>query len=93
MGKKGIGINGEYLNNLRFADDVILIAKSHKELQEMVEELINMGEEAGLEMNLGKTVYITNNDKVPKIRIKQQQLEKQDEAIYLGQLISTKDKA
>ena len=50
----------------------------------MVEELIDVGVEAGLEMNLGTTVYIRNNDMVPKIRIKQHQLEKQYDAVYLG---------
>ena len=35
-GKKGINISGENLSNLRFADDVILIATDFSELREMV---------------------------------------------------------
>ncbi|KHJ97744.1 hypothetical protein OESDEN_02277 [Oesophagostomum dentatum] len=35
----GLSINGYQLTNLRFADDVVLIAKIEAELQEMIDEL------------------------------------------------------
>ncbi len=41
--KNGININGEYLNNLRFAEDVVLIAKDKEELHTMIEELDSQG--------------------------------------------------
>ena len=46
---KGVNINGEDLNNLRFADDVILIEKSFTKLEEMLNDPIRKGEEAGLQ--------------------------------------------
>jgi len=43
---KGVNINGEYINNLRFADDIIVIAKNPNELKEMVEELTEKGKKS-----------------------------------------------
>ena len=37
--KRGLNINGENINNVRFADDTVLIAESEEDLQEMVNEL------------------------------------------------------
>ena len=39
--KKGIRIDGSYLNNLRFADDIVLISSDVSELGEMLEQLNN----------------------------------------------------
>ena len=39
--EKGMKVYGVWLNNLRFADDVVLISSSVVELQEMAEELID----------------------------------------------------
>jgi len=35
----GIRIGNEYFNNLRFADDIVLIAKDPQELQTMINQL------------------------------------------------------
>ena len=37
--RKGLNINGEYLNHLRFANDIILISETAEDLQEMVSDL------------------------------------------------------
>lgn len=50
--KKVIKINGEYLNNLRFADDVVLIASKKEELENMIRDLHNKVQIAGLNINL-----------------------------------------
>ena len=52
---KEICINGEYLSNLRFADDVVLIEEDPDKMKTMVEELEIKSREAGLEMNVIKT--------------------------------------
>ncbi|GBP27307.1 hypothetical protein EVAR_18778_1 [Eumeta japonica] len=36
---KGINIDGKYLNNLRFADDIVLFSTSSKQLEEMLTDL------------------------------------------------------
>ena len=39
--KKGMRIDGSYLHNLHFADDVVLISSDVSELGEMLEQLNN----------------------------------------------------
>jgi hypothetical protein len=82
---KGININGERLNHLRFADDVILLAESFEELSEMLCELDEESNKIGLEINLKKTqvMYTENTDQVMKI--KNEIIQKVDKYIYLGQ--------
>ena len=36
---EGININGEYLNHLQFADDIIIIKEKSEELQEILDDL------------------------------------------------------
>ncbi len=57
---KGIKIDGEHLNNLRFADDMALIGESHEELEEMAVELTKRSKEAGPALNSLKAKIITN---------------------------------
>jgi hypothetical protein len=61
----GIDIDGRKLLNLRSADDIILFAKSAKELQIMLEQLRNRCTKAGLLINSCKTKIITNSKEIP----------------------------
>ena len=56
----GIKIDGEWLNNLRFADNIVLISKDPQELQAMINQLNTYSKAIGLEMNLFKTQIIFN---------------------------------
>jgi len=49
---KGINIKGEKLNNLRFADNVVLVTGSMEELKTMIEELDKQSRRAGLTINI-----------------------------------------
>ncbi len=60
---KDVKINGEILNNLRFADDVVTVAVNWEDLQEMLEEVSYKGREAGMEISLTKTKIISNSGK------------------------------
>lgn len=53
--RKGISIDGAYLNHLRYADDIVLISESPDELVEMLQEFNEVSKEVGLTMNLSKT--------------------------------------
>ena len=54
----GIKINGEYPNNLRFADDIVLIGKDREQLVKMIRELLSKCEKMGLKVNARKTKYM-----------------------------------
>ncbi len=73
----GINVNGTLLNNLRFADDVILATRNTEKIKHMIEELTIKGREAGLNINLTKTKILekcgngnfslpTNGEKIQK---------------------------
>ena len=49
--EKGLNINGENLNQLRFADDIILILETAEDLQSIVRDLNREGYKIGLKMN------------------------------------------
>ena len=55
----GVG-KEERLLNLRFADDILLVAKSLKVLTKMMEEMRVAVGEVGLEMHFGKTKILAN---------------------------------
>jgi hypothetical protein len=63
--RKGWGVNlaGGYkllLQNLRFADDVLLIGRSHVQIQGMILDLQQEAAKSGLELNLVKTKVLNN---------------------------------
>ncbi|XP_030754980.1 uncharacterized protein LOC115881577 [Sitophilus oryzae] len=60
--EKGIKICGQYLNQLRYADDIALISEKKEELVEMLEELDTAARRIGLNMNYTKTKIIINTD-------------------------------
>ena len=44
-----------YINTLKYADDLVLLAKEEKVLQDMIDKLIEIGGCSGMEMNVEKT--------------------------------------
>ena len=51
----GIKIAGRNINNLRYADDTILKAKSEEELKSLLMKVKEESEKAGLKLNIQKT--------------------------------------
>ncbi|CAH2093516.1 unnamed protein product [Euphydryas editha] len=78
--QKGILLNGKYLNHLRFADDIAILAETPKDLEEMVPTLDH-------ESKNNKTKIITNRYTRP-IQVNGQQIEYVDSYIYLGKQVS-----
>ena len=59
---KGVKIDGEFLSNLRFADDIFLCTETLQELQHMLQELSDESRRMGLKMNIAKTkVMVVDN--------------------------------
>lgn len=82
---KGIKITGKTLNNLRFADDIALIAKNFNEMVEMVGELKRVSEEYGLVMNLSKSKFMSNREGPNNIWLEGAKISRVQEYKYLGQ--------
>lgn len=55
----GVKVNGVNVNNLRYADDTVLLASSPEELQLLVDRVTNMCDEYGLKLNTKKTKLMT----------------------------------
>ena len=51
----GIKIAGRNINNLRYADDTILMAESEKELKSLLMRVKKESEKVGLKLNIQKT--------------------------------------
>ena len=51
----GIKIAGRNINNLRYADDITLMAQSEEELKSLSMKLKEESEKAGLKLNIHKT--------------------------------------
>ena len=51
----GIKISRRNINNLRYADDTILMAKSEEELKSLLMKVKEESEEVGLKLNIQKT--------------------------------------
>ena len=51
----GIKIAGRNINNLRYADDTTLMAKSEEELKSLLMKVKEESEKAGLKLNIQKT--------------------------------------
>ena len=48
-------VDGEFLSNLRFADDIFLCTETPQELQQMQQELSDESRRMGLKMNIART--------------------------------------
>ncbi|XP_029658895.1 uncharacterized protein LOC115232884 [Formica exsecta] len=56
----GINVDGENLNHLRFADDIVLITDCLGKAGEMLLKLTSASHKVGLKINDGKTQFMTN---------------------------------
>ena len=56
-----IKIGGRNLNNLRYADDTILMAESEEKLKSLLIEVKEDREEVGLKLNIQKTKMIASS--------------------------------
>ena len=88
---KGININGEHINHLRFADDIVLISSNGAELEEMLNQLNEQSCKLGMKMNMKKTKVMCNSYATARtIKIASAEVENVDDYVYLGQLVTMK---
>ena len=56
----GIKISGRTLNNLRYADDITLMAESEEELKNLLMKVKEESEKAGLKLNIQKAKIVAS---------------------------------
>ena len=57
----GMMIAGRNINNLRYADDTILMAESKEELKSLVMKVKEESEKVGLKLNIQKTKILASS--------------------------------
>ncbi len=87
-----MSINEELINNLRFADDLVIMAENTQDLTHMLKNLKNESGRFGLTMNSSKTNIMSTNEKVGWLQIDELRIEKVTEYTYLGQIITLDNK-
>ncbi|KAL1447433.1 hypothetical protein WDU94_013960 [Cyamophila willieti] len=83
---KGIKINNRMVNNLRYADDTVIMASNVEDLQQMLNLLVTSSEQQGLYINTSKTKAMTFSKKfkITNITINNLAIEQVHNFKYLG---------
>jgi hypothetical protein len=83
-------IVGQIIHTVKYADDLVLLAKEEKVLQDMIDKLIKTGRCYGMEMNVEKTkvMKISRQPFPVKIMIDQKLLESVESFKYLGSIFN-----
>ena len=91
----GINIGGRNVNNIRYADDTVLLSENEDSLQNLLKAVKENSSKMGLNMNVGKTkTMVMSRDQGTdvKIRVDDKTLEQVQSFKYLGQLVTPNGK-
>ena len=83
----GIKIAGRNINNLRYADDISLMAESEEELKSLLMKVKEESEKAGLKLNIQKT-KITASGSITSWQIDGKTMETMTDFIFLSSKIT-----
>ena len=83
----GIKIARRNINNLRYADDITLMAESEEELKSLLMKVKEEGEKVGLKRNIQK-VKIMASDPIASWEIDGETVETVSDFIFLGSKIT-----
>ena len=90
-GKGGFRVGGTVINNLRYADDTVIIAETEEELQQLINIVVRESENKGLHLNGSKsfTMVFSKSTVIPtcNITIHGTRLEQVNSFIYLGRCV------
>ena len=82
----GITIAGRIINNLRYADDITLMADSEEELKSLLKKVIEESEKAGLKFNIQKMKMMASSP-TTSWQIDEKAMETVTDFIFLGSKI------
>ena len=81
------------VNNLRYADDTVIVAKSEKQLERLINVVVAKSEEKGLHLNSAKSFSLVFSKSITTltchIHVHGNILEQVKSFIYLGSLFSS----
>ena len=83
----GIKIAGRNINNLRYADDTILMAESKEELKSLLMKVKGETEKVGLKLNIQNTKIMASGP-ITSWQIDGQTMETMDDFLFLGSKIT-----
>jgi Reverse transcriptase (RNA-dependent DNA polymerase) len=64
----GVSINGEIINNMRYADDTVLLADSAEGLQRLIDRVVSACDNFGMKLNCKKTqILVISKNNIPRI--------------------------
>ena len=86
-----MNIDGEWLTDLRFADDVALTTPSVKDMEVQLNSLNKESKKIGLKIHKGKTKFMTNFQTNESIVVENDEIERVDSYKYLGQTVKMED--
>jgi len=84
----GLQIGGRMITNLRYAEDIILLATSEAKLQELVDRLHHVSRKYSPLINVDKTKVMESDGIACRVLIQNELLEQVDTFPYLGSLIT-----
>ena len=85
--KRGIGIGGRMVTNLRYADDTTLLAGTKEDLVELVGRVRRTSEKAGLYLDVGETKVMNIGD-IGEVTVEGKDIEVVTKFVFLGTLIT-----
>ena len=83
----GIKTSGRNINNLRYADDTTLMAKSEEELKSLLTTEKEQNEKVGLKLNIQKTKIMASGP-ITSWQIEVEKVEAGTNFIFLGSIIT-----
>ena len=83
----GVKIAGRNINNLRYADDTILMAESEEQLKSLLMKVKEESEKVGLKLNIQKTKIMASSP-LPSWTIDGERVETVADFIFLGSKIT-----
>jgi hypothetical protein len=88
--EEGAAIGGELMTDLRFADDIALLAEQASGLQESLTRVATVSKEMGMNINIQKTEsqLLGRGDTQFRLQVDGQCLEQKEGFVYLGGYIS-----
>lgn len=87
-----IKINGTSINNIRYADDTVILAKNMEDLQRLMDKVAECSEGYGLTLNIKKTKFMRiskRNLRRESLMINGNEIQQMERYTYLGTMISS----